>query len=60
MNNYCYAWNNDIIWKHKKINKKAKYEFEFDEITVTFTNQSDRSLEIEDKVYLTLLINKLK
>ena len=31
---------------------------EFDEIIITFTNQNVRLLEIEDKVDLTLLINK--
>ena len=29
-----------------------------DEIIITFTDQNGRSLEIEDKVNLTLLINK--
>ena len=36
------------------------YNTEFYEIIVTFMNQNDRPLEIEDKVYLTLLINKQK
>ena len=31
---------------------------EFDEFIVTFTDQNGRPLEIEDKVSLTLLINK--
>ena len=31
---------------------------EFDEIIITFTDQNGRLLEIEDKVDLTLLINK--
>ena len=31
---------------------------EFDEIIITFTDQNGRPLEIEDKVTLTLLINK--
>ena len=30
----------------------------FDEIIITFTDQNGRLLEIEDKVNLTLLINK--
>ena len=34
------------------------YNIEFDEIIITFTNQNGRTLEIEDKVNLTLLINK--
>ena len=33
---------------------------EFDEIIITFTDQNARPLEIEDKVNLTLLINKKK
>ena len=31
---------------------------EFDEIIITFTDQNDRPLEIEDKNNLTFLINK--
>ena len=31
---------------------------EFDEIIITFTNQNDKTLVIEDKVSLKLLINK--
>ena len=34
------------------------YNTEFDEIVMTFTNQNVRPLEIENKVILTLLINK--
>ena len=34
------------------------YNIEFDEIIITFTDHNGRSLEIEDKVNLTLLINK--
>ena len=34
------------------------YSTEFDEIIITFTDQNGRPLEIEDKVNLTLLINK--
>ena len=34
------------------------YNTEFDEIIITFTDQNGRPLEIEDKVNLTLLINK--
>ena len=34
------------------------YNSEFDEIIITFTDKNKRSLEIEDKVNLTLLINK--
>ena len=34
------------------------YNTEFDDIIRTFTNQNGRPLEIEDKVNLTLLINK--
>ena len=36
------------------------YNNEFDEIIITFANQNGRPLEIEDKVNLTLLINKQK
>ena len=36
------------------------YNTEFDEIIITFTDQNGRMLEIEDKVNLTLLINKYK
>ena len=31
---------------------------EFDEIIIKFTDQNGRALEIEDKVNLTLLINR--
>ena len=34
------------------------YNTEFDEIIIKFTDQNGRPLEIEDKVNLTLLINK--
>ena len=34
------------------------YNTEFDEIIITFMDQNGRTLEIEDKVHLTLLINK--
>ena len=34
------------------------YNTEFDEIIITFTDQTGRPVEIEDKVNLTLLINK--
>ena len=34
------------------------YNTEFDEITITFNDQNDRPLEIENKLSLTLLINK--
>ena len=34
------------------------YNTEFDEIIITFAHQNGRSLEIEDKVNLTLLIDK--
>ena len=34
------------------------YNTEFDEIIITFTDQNGRPLEIEDKVKLTLFINK--
>ena len=34
------------------------YNTEFDEIIITFMDQNGRPLEMEDKVNLTLLINK--
>ena len=34
------------------------YNTKFDEIIITFTDQNSRLLEIEDKVNLTLLVNK--
>ena len=34
------------------------YDTEFDKVITTFTDQNGRLLEIEDKVNLTLLINK--
>ena len=30
----------------------------FDDMTITFTNQNGRPLEIEDNVHLTMLFNK--
>ena len=36
------------------------YTREFDEIIITFTDQNYRPLEIEDKIDLTLLVNKQK
>ena len=34
------------------------YNFQFDEIVIIFTDQTGISLEIEDKVNLTFLLNK--
>ena len=34
------------------------YNTEFDDIIITFTDQNGRELEIEDKVNLTMIINK--
>ena len=34
------------------------YNAEFDKIITTYTDQNGRPLEIEDKVNLTVLINK--
>ena len=34
------------------------YNTEFDEIIIRYTDQNGRPLEIEDKVNLTLLVNK--
>ena len=36
------------------------YNTKFDEIIITFTDQNGRPLKIEDKINLTLLINKQK
>ena len=36
------------------------YNTEFDEIIIIFTDQDGRPLEVEDKAYLTLLIDKWK
>ena len=36
------------------------YNTKFDELIITFTDQSGRPLETEDKLNLTLLINKWK
>ena len=36
------------------------YNTKFDELIITFTDQSGRLLETEDKLNLTLLINKWK
>ena len=36
------------------------YNTEFDDVTITSTDEKGRLLEIEDKVNLTLLINKKK
>ena len=38
----------------------AFYNIEFNDIIIRFTNQNARPLGIEDKVNLTLLINKWK
>ena len=42
--------SNLVFWK--------TYNTNFDEIIVKFTNQTGSALEIEDKVNLTLVINK--
>ena len=36
------------------------YNTEFNEVLIAFINQNGRPLEIEDKVNLTLLVNKHK
>ena len=36
------------------------YNTDFDDITITFTDENSRPLEIKDKVILTLLIKKQK
>ena len=51
---YAYLLNvepsNLVLWK--------TYNTEFDKIIIIFTDQNGRPLEIEDKVNLTLIINK--
>ena len=39
------------------LNVEQNNNIEFDDITITFTDQNLRSLEMEDKINLTLLIN---
>ena len=46
--------------KPSKLVLLKTYNTEFDEIIITFTDQNGRTLEIEDKVNLTLFINKWK
>ena len=41
-------------------NEVKPHNAEFDEIIITFADQNDRPLEIEEKVNLTLLIKKQK
>ena len=43
-------WSNLVCFK--------SYNTELDGITITFTDQNGRTLEIKDKVNLTLLIDK--
>ena len=42
------------------LNVEQNNNIEFDDITIRFTDQNLRSLEMEDKISLTLLINKSK
>ena len=39
---------------------KKTYNTEFDKIIITFTDQNGRQLETENKVHLTMLINRYK
>ena len=39
---------------------KKTYNTEFDKIIITFTDQNGRQLEIENKVHLTMLINRYR
>ena len=48
----------DNQYQQKPVVFLKTYNTEFDEIIKTFTDQNGRPLEIEDKVNLTLLINK--
>ena len=47
----CYVKSSNFVFL-------KTYNTEFDEIIITFTAQNGGPLEIEDKVHLTLLINK--
>ena len=51
---YAYLKNVEL---HNLVFLKT-YNTEFDEIIITFMDQNGRPLEIENKVNLTLLINK--
>ena len=48
----------DNQYQQKSVVFLKTFNTEFDEIIKTFTDQNGRPLEIEDKVNLTLLINK--
>ena len=54
--NKCYAYLLNV--GPGKLVFMKTYMTEFDEIIITFMNQNGGPLETEDKVHLTLLINK--
>ena len=54
--NKCYAYLLNV--KPSNLVFLKTNNSEFDEIIITFTDQNGRPLEIEDKVDLTMLINK--
>ena len=56
MPNKSYAYLLDIEPSNLVFLKTSNTEF--DEIVLTFTDKNGKTLEIEDKVKLTLLINK--
>ena len=56
MSNKCYAYL--LNAEPSNLMFLKTYNTEIDEIIVTFTDQNGRPLEIEDKVNLTLLLNK--
>ena len=58
MPNKCYAYLLNVDPSNLVFLKT--YNTEFDEIIITFMDQNGRPLVIEDKVNLTLLINKQK
>ena len=56
---YAYLLNGEpLSIKSSNLVFLKTYNTEFDEVIISFTDQNGRSLEIEDKVNLTLLINK--
>ena len=52
------AYSYLLIVKPSNLVFLETYNIELDEILITFTNENGTPLEIEDKVKLTLLINK--
>ena len=53
-----YQQKSEVFFEPTNLVFLKTYSNEFDEIILTFTNQNGRPLEIEDKVNLTLPLNK--